>query len=304
MSRLKFLMATLTLVLSACATAQATQPPQANNSIDPTQNVTATPHSANAALVNDQPIPMDALNGEVERELDGMRSVGTPLPSDMTAFRDKVLDVLIQQKLIEQAAVIQGIKVTDADVDIELQTLISLAGGADKWKEHLAQDHMTEPELRVSLRSSLITQKMRDIVTASVPTRAEQVHARHILVVEQATASDILNQIKAGADFAQLAQRYSLDQTTKATGGDLGWFSRGQLLQKSVEDAAFALAPNQIGGPVKSALGYHIIQTLERVPDRPIDAETRARLMEDTFDAWLQSLVKGAKIVKYPNGTN
>ena len=65
---------------------------------------------------------------------------------------------------------------------------------------------------------------------------------------------------------------------------------------------AFALAVNQISGPVKSDLGYHIIQTLERVKDRPIDLQTRARLAEDAFERWIQSLEKGAHIEKYPNG--
>jgi foldase protein PrsA len=308
---LKFLFVPIlaALALSGCAGAQATTAPTVvnnapNNAAQANATPTGTPDTTIAALVNDQPITMDTLNREVDRFLDGIRAVGDPMPADMKTYRDHVLDTLIQQKLIEQAATIQGVKVTDADVDNEIQTLVTLAGGPDKWQAQLDKDRMTAQEMRDSVRSTLITQKMRDIVTANVPTKAEQVHARHILVADEASANDIIAKIKSGTDFAQLAQQYSLDQTTKATGGDLGWFSRGQLLQKSVEDAAFSLAPNQISDPVKSTLGYHVIQVLERVPDRPIDPQTRASLMETTFEAWVQSLVKGAKIVKYPNGGN
>jgi len=271
--------------------------------------VTATPFANNgpsgtptglAALINAKiPVTLDQLDSEVSRELDARKSLGDPPPADIKAFRETVLDSLIQQILIEQAAAIQGVTVSDQEVDTEIQSYIQAAGSRDKWLAQVAADDMTEAEYRAGLKSALITLKMRDLVTANVGNTAEQVHARHILVADEATAQQILQQLKNGADFATLAAKYSLDVTTKQTGGDLGWFARGQLLQKSVEDAAFSLPINQYSAPVQSELGYHIIETLERVNNRPIDAATRARLAEQTFEDWLQSLIKAAKIVKY-----
>src|SRR5438874_7812291 len=115
-----------------------------------------------------------------------------------------------------------------------MQTHIKLAGGKDKLLAHITADRMSEAEYRAGLRSALITEKMRDIVTAGIGPTAEQVHARHILVANEAAAKDVLAKLKAGSDFAQLAAQYSLDMSSKQTGGDLGWFSRGELLQKSV----------------------------------------------------------------------
>jgi peptidyl-prolyl cis-trans isomerase C len=294
--------------LSACATAQATQTAPAAVNINlaagtstnaPTQKPT---QDAFAAVVNDQTITAATLDRQVSRRLEGIRSLGDPMPADQAAFRMTVLDSMIEQMLIEQAAKIQGINVTDADVEKELQDNIKIAGSKEKWQAQIAADRMTEAEYREGLRSALITQKMRDIVTAKIGPTAEQVHARHILVASEATANEILNKLKAKADFAQLAAQYSLDVTTKQTGGDLGWFSRGQLLQKAVEDAAFGLPDNQISAPVKSDLGYHIVQTLERVKDRPIDPETRFKLSEEAFEQWVQSLRKSARIQIFPNG--
>jgi parvulin-like peptidyl-prolyl isomerase len=74
------------------------------------------------------------------------------------------------------------------------------------------------------------------------------------------------------------------------------------LLQSAVEDAAFSLPLNAISAPVKSELGYHIIQTLERSQNRPIDPETCSRLTQSAFERWMQDLVNKAKIEKYPNG--
>lgn len=272
--------------------------------------VTATPPAnaagpsgtpvALAALINDKvPVTLDELNTEVARELDARKSLGDPPPADMKAFKDTVLESLIQGILIEQSAAIQGITVSDQEVESEIQADVQAAGGQDKWLAQIAADHMTEAEYRAGVKSALITMKMRDLVTSNVGTTAEQVHARHILVADEATAQQVLQQLKAGADFATLAAKYSLDVTTKQTGGDLGWFARGQLLQKSVEDAAFSLPINQYSAPVKSDLGYHIIETLEKVSNRPIDAATRARLAEQTFEAWYESVRKAAKVVKY-----
>ncbi len=105
---------------------------------------------------------------------------------------------------------------------------------------------------------------------------------------DEATANQVVQQLKGGADFAALAAKLSLDVTTRQTGGDLGWFPRGQLLQKTVEDAAFSLPLNRYSAPVKSDLGYHIIQTLERVKDR--------RLIRTPARGWLnRSLKPGCK---------
>ncbi len=309
--RLTVFIAFAAIFLSACATAQAAPKgsPGGSNQValavtsmaGPTQPLQVTKEPI-AATVNEQVITLATLDREVSRRIDGIRALGDPMPADQNAFRLAVLDSLIDQTLIEQAAAIQGVKVTDADLDNEMKANISIAGSKEKWQAQLAADRMTEAEYRVGLRSALITAKMRDIVTANIPNTAEQVHARHILVADEATANNIAAKIKSGGDFAQLAGQFSLDVTTKQTGGDLGWFSRGQLLQKSVEDAAFSMQNNQISAPVKSELGYHIIQTLERVKDRPVDPQTRYKLAEDAFEQWIQTLRKGARIEKYPNG--
>ncbi len=266
-----------------------------------TRALTATP-VALAAIINKgkAQITVEALNAEINRELEAKRSLGDPPPADLKAFRDTVLDALIQQALIMLAADTQKVVVTSQDVDSEIADDIKIAGGRDKWLAQIGADHMSEAEYRDGVRLALITNKMRDIVTAAIGPTAEQVHTRHILVNDLATATQILAQLKGGADFATLAAKLSLDVTTKQTGGDLGWFPRGQLLQKSVEDSAFSLPLNQYSAPIKSDLGYHIIETLEKVKDRPLDPYTRSRLAEQTFEVWLTSLVKAAQIQKIP----
>jgi parvulin-like peptidyl-prolyl isomerase len=76
-------------------------------------------------------------------------------------------------------------------------------------------------------------------------------------------AEEILSRVKAGEDFAKLAQEVSTDTSNKDKGGDLGWFSRGEMV-KEFEDAAFALKPGEVSGVVETKYGYHIIKLDER----------------------------------------
>ena len=98
----------------------------------------------------------------------------------------------------------------------------------------------------------------------------EQVHARHILIVVEAGATDkekaaakakaldVLKQAQAGADFTKLAAKYSDDPSNKLQGGDLGTFGRGQMI-KPFEDAVFAMKPGQIT-MVETHYGFHVVK--------------------------------------------
>jgi foldase protein PrsA len=91
----------------------------------------------------------------------------------------------------------------------------------------------------------------------------EQVRASHILVDSEEAAQQILLDLAGGADFAALAAERSIDPGTKDRGGDLGFFTRTDMVQEFA-DAAFALEPNQLSQVVKSPYGYHIILVTDR----------------------------------------
>ncbi|MFL5332584.1 MAG: SurA N-terminal domain-containing protein, partial [Geminicoccaceae bacterium] len=99
----------------------------------------------------------------------------------------------------------------------------------------------------------------------------EQVHAQHILLKTEGKdaaavrkqAESILKEAKApGADFQALARKYSEDDASKGSGGDLGFFGRGTMV-KPFEDAAFSMAPGQISDLVQTDYGFHVIKLLE-----------------------------------------
>ncbi|MGA2328353.1 MAG: peptidylprolyl isomerase [Bryobacteraceae bacterium] len=102
----------------------------------------------------------------------------------------------------------------------------------------------------------------------------DRVHVRHILLKTtgkpkeeepkiRAKAEDLLKQLKAGADFAELAKKNSEDDGSAAKGGDLGWIVRGQTVA-NFENTAFALKPKDLSGVIATEYGFHILQVLER----------------------------------------
>ncbi len=100
---------------------------------------------------------------------------------------------------------------------------------------------------------------------------------------KHAQAETVLKELRAGADFSELAKKYSEDQKTAANGGNLGqWFTRG-MLAKSFEDAAFALSePGALSDVVKTDYGYHIIKLIAHQPvgTQPFE-QVKGRIIED-----------------------
>ena len=88
------------------------------------------------------------------------------------------------------------------------------------------------------------------------------VMASHILVETEEEANKILDQLRQGAAFEELARQYSVDRASGVKGGDLGTFSRGDF-REEFEDAVFRLKKGGISGVVKTELGYHIIKRTE-----------------------------------------
>ena len=275
-------------------TAKPGQPPQ-----PAVVQPTAVPQGP-AAVVNGQEIPMAVYAHEVELRKAGLAqrgiNVNTPQgQAELAQEKQLALDSMIDDVLIAQEAAKQGVTVSDAEVDASLQDIIKQIGGKAAFEQLLQKSGQTLDDARILQKTQMLNNKMRDRVVGTIQA-VEQVHARHILVDSQAAAQALLAQIQGGADFAQIAQQSSRDTVTKANGGDLGWFARGTLVSKEVEDAAFALQPGQLSGVVQSAFGYHIVQTLERDPARKLEGDQLLKVQQQAMENWLNGLRAQAKV--------
>ncbi len=138
-----------------------------------------------------------------------------------------------------------------------------------------------------------------DKKVAEIPP-VEELRARHILVEKKEEADELVTKIKAGGDFAALAEEKSKDTGSGANGGDLGFFGKGQMV-KPFEDAAMALKAGEVSAPVQSQFGWHIIK-MEEKRNKPLPAfdAVKERVLTDLTRKKAEEIVlalrKAAKI--------
>lgn len=121
----------------------------------------------------------------------------------------------------------------------------------------------------------------------------QEIKARHILVETEDEAKAVKAELDGGADFAKLAAEKSKDKN--AEGGDLGYFTRGQML-KPFEDAAFALDVGQISDPVKTSFGWHIIEVQEKRDQKlPTFEDVKDPIMSQLVMRKAQTVVSGLR---------
>ena len=279
----------LMVVIAACSS----QDPVAQGSGSNTNEIVRpTLDPANEGLVarvNGEGIPLVVYDRELGRRLMGSSA------ADEAALARQVIDTLIEQQLINQGAASLGVVVTDEEVLAEIDGLKSLT---NTWDQELMNQGYTEEEMVGAVRDALITQRVRDQLLAPYLGSILQVNARHIVVRTLQESEEVLSKLNNGEGFATLAAAYSIDTTTRETGGNLGWFARNELFYANLEDVAFNLEIGQIAGPIATGLGYHIIQTMDKA-ERPVEPERMPMLSESIFSNWLEEQYRNAMVERY-----
>jgi parvulin-like peptidyl-prolyl isomerase len=153
---------------------------------------------------------------------------------------------------------------------------------------------VSEATFRSAYKNELLRKKLAEAITVDVQSTEEQVWARHILVVTESEAKAVIELLNNGSDFEKLAKQFSTDTGSGAVGGDLGWFGRGAMVPE-FENAAFSQAIGEIGEPVQSQFGYHIIQVLDR-QELPLDASQLQQSRDNAFTEWLTTAKEEAEV--------
>jgi hypothetical protein len=149
---------------------------------------------------------------------------------------------------------------------------------------HLSQEDYE----RLVAAPGLARQKVGDALAAAVGQSAPQLRAAHILLPTREEAEAARARVTEGGEaFGTVARELSTDQATAANGGELGWFTREEMVAPFAE-AAFALEPNAISDPVETEFGWHVIQLLERDPERPLTDLQINRLQQAAEERWLE----------------
>ncbi len=207
------------------------------------------------------------------------------LPDDQKKVA--ALSAAIDVKLLAADATAEKLDQTD-DFKKRMQYLTDRELHNAYFKKHVV-DTVTDADVKARY----------DKEVAALP-KQEEVHARHILVKTEDEAKDVIKQLDAGKDFAELAKEKSTDPN-KDDGGDLGYFSRGRMV-KEFEDAAFALEKGTYSKtPVKTDFGYHVIKVEDKRDAPPpafeqVQDQVRQLVMRDKYLALLNQAKASSKV--------
>lgn len=227
-----------------------------------------------------------------------LQQPGTDLTTDagkeaLRVVQEQVLDWMIDQVLIEQAATQAGVTVSPQDVDAQIDAM--RGGDAARFDSWLSANGLTLELLQQQVRADLMTAAMRDRVTAQIPRQVEQFHVRHILASDEARAQAALARLRGGENFIVVARETTEDDTTRNSGGDLGFLPRG-VMPPAFEASAYALQPGQVSEVVSSEFGFHIIQLVEIDPLLEVPDELWPVVQQRGFDDWLAAQRAAAAI--------
>jgi parvulin-like peptidyl-prolyl isomerase len=210
-----------------------------------------------------------------------------------------VLDDMINQTLVESAAEELGITVTEEELDERLQTYTDKYGTGEDLAAALAEVGTTPDEIREMERSSLIGQKMLDVITEDVPTTARFVRARHILCNAEEDCEAALARLDGGEAFEDVAKDMSEDTASAELGGDLDWITTGMLPSQQLEDEIFSLPVGKRSPVVLTDFGYHVIEVVDEDGSRELSEEQRYSMREKRLMEWLIDRRASSDIVIY-----
>lgn len=246
-----------------------------------------------AISVNGENITTSEFQAELARYQQAQISLGNTvtLETATQAVRNNLVDTL----LLEQGAASKNFVVDDAMLQARLDALAAQIGGADALTAWENSHGYTDADFKSELRREIASAWMRDQLTASVPTTADQVHVQQILLYNEAEANQVLSLLQAGGVFSDLAAEY--DPLAK---GELGWFHRGYLPSQAIEDAAFALQTGQYSAIIQDDSGYHILYLMERDPARLLSPDALLTLQGSAVQSWLTQRREQSTILFVP----
>jgi len=245
---------------------------------------------------------------------------------EMADLETNIIDTLLVGKLLEQYAEENGITATQEEIDGQMDAIIVSYPSESDFESDLKEKNIKREFLEYELKSQILRTKIYAEATASIITTGElveeyyeenrdtlfsiptRVRVSHILSIfpwvedtsleenDQAkeTAREkiefVAEQLEKGAEFGDMAREFSDDTATSADGGDLGFITRGQMVEE-FEEAAFSREVGEVSGIVETQFGYHILKVFDREEGRIQEYDE----VKESLSTYLSELKKAEK---------
>ncbi|MEJ0062345.1 MAG: peptidylprolyl isomerase [Alphaproteobacteria bacterium] len=229
------------------------------------------------------------LRSEVITEIQRLGPQAAQVPPQMVF--PQVLDRIIVTKVVSAAGYAKGVQ-DSAEVKDQMKRA---------EREIVAQAYIRQA-VEPMITEEKIKARYDELVKAFKPV--DEMRARHILVKTESEANAVLKEIKGGGDFAKIAMDKSVDDGSKKQGGDLGYFTKADMV-KPFAEAAFAMKPGQVSDkPVKTDFGWHVIKVEDKRQSSPPPIDTvrnqiKNQLGQELTAKVVQDMVKDAKVERF-----
>ncbi|MCX7977735.1 MAG: peptidyl-prolyl cis-trans isomerase [Bdellovibrionaceae bacterium] len=271
--------------------------------------------------VNDHALTSREFANELARRLKDLDAFTAKDPTTVTLAKEEIIRGFIIRTLLSDFAITKGIAVSEADLDREVDRIRSSYPDDLSFRRQLANDGISFSEWRNRLRQNLLERLVFSHLAADIPQpkedelrqlydsrsdhfkTPERAQIRQIVVDDRAKAELLLAELKKGADFSDLAKKYSI-APERSSGGLVGWIERGAV---DFMDQAFQLQVGKISGIIESPFGFHILKLEKKLPagKRSFD-EVRPLLTQEflsqkeqaLFKSWLDGQIRSAKILR------
>jgi peptidyl-prolyl cis-trans isomerase C len=235
--------------------------------------------------------PADPVVAKVDGKpihLSDLKDAVQSLPENMRALPAPTLYPMLLDQMIDARALVSEAHKSGLDKDPSVQRQVIAA------EDRALQTAVLSKDVGPTITDGALRARY-DQEVAGKPGE-EEVHAKHILVDDEADAKKIIADLKGGADFAALARQYSKDPGAAQQGGDLGFFKMNDMVPEFAA-AAFALKPGQVSEtPVHSQFGWHVILLVERRrADPPSFEKARDELRQKIIQEGVQKAVANAR---------
>ena len=252
---------------------------------------TATPPPS-VASVNGEYVTLAEFQAELARYKSAQSALGVTVSEEEA--NKVVLEDMIAQVLLSQAARVANFTVTESDLQSRMDSLTESVGGAEALSAWQSSHGYDASSFQVALKRSAEAAWMRDKIIADVPTSVEQIHLRQILTYNEGDARAVLEQLNGGADFDELAALYD-----PATSGELGWVPRGYLLDAKADEAVFALQAGTYSDVIATDAGFHIFKAVER-GEHPLSPDALLTVQQLALRNWIAEQRAKSEIVLVP----
>jgi parvulin-like peptidyl-prolyl isomerase len=221
-----------------------------------------------------------------------LTSIGFNDPSQAQTVIAAAIGMLESEELLQQSAPADlGVSVSPQEIELEISDRLGLVQSdpdafAKAYEQELKKSGLSDKEYRQMIGAELLSRKVQEVFSQSVPQTMEQVRMRQILVGTEDEARSVVERLDGGEDFADLARELSLDSATKEQGGERGWLARDEL-DLSYAGKVLALEVGTHRQPIPGPGGYFIFEVEEKQSDREVTPEQRSSISSSYFSLWL-----------------